>query len=123
MRPETAKRLHDAISACDHIADLTGNSSRDEFLRTRGHQLVVWKLLEIVGEALRQGAEADRSLRSAVPEMGTARLMDTRIFHYDTVDFGLLWDIAIDEIPPLRERLTHLLDWEPQPAAPETSDQ
>lgn len=120
MRTETAKRVHDAVSACDEITQFTAHWSRYEFLRTRGPQLIVWKLVELAGEALRQGADADPPLRTAVPEMEGARLMDSRIFHYDTVDFGVLWDIAIDEVPPLRERLTQLLASAPPPVAPET---
>lgn len=122
MTPETAKRLLGEISACDEIADFTANWSRDEFLRTRGHQLVVWKLVEIVGEALRQGEETDPSLRSAIPEPRDVVNTRNRIVHgYDSVDFGLLWDIASDEIPPLRECLSMLLEADPSSTPPEAS--
>jgi uncharacterized protein with HEPN domain len=69
MELETAKRLHDAISACDEIQAFAEGSSRSQFLEDRGLQLVVWKLIEIVGEALRQAEIAEPSLSVRIPEL------------------------------------------------------
>jgi uncharacterized protein with HEPN domain len=110
MKPETAKRLHDAASACDELKAFTADWNREEFLVNRGQQLIVWKLVEIVGEALRQGEAKDASLRDYLPELRDVVDTRNRITHgYDSVDFGLLWDIVIDEMPLLRQRLGYLL--------------
>lgn len=50
MRSETAKRLLDAQHFCDEIQHFTSNWTRDEFLDDRGSQLIIWKLVEIVGK-------------------------------------------------------------------------
>ncbi len=52
MNEATAKRLHNAVGTCDEISGFVTGWTRDEFLTTRGHQLIIWKLIEIVGEAL-----------------------------------------------------------------------
>jgi uncharacterized protein with HEPN domain len=110
MKPETAKRLHDAASACDELKSFTADWSREGFLVNRGQQLIVWKLVEIVGEALHQGEARDPSLREHLPELRDVVDTRNRITHgYDSVDFGLLWDIVVDEMPELRQRLGNLL--------------
>ena len=110
MKAETAKRLHDAVGACDEISGFVSGWSRDEFLRNRGYQLIVWKLVEIVGEALRQGEEHESTLRTRIPELRDVINTRNRIVHgYDSVDFELLWDIATNQVPPLRARIAGLL--------------
>jgi uncharacterized protein with HEPN domain len=110
MKAGTAKRLHDAIGACDEISGFVSEWSREEFLSTRGYQLIVWKLTEIVGEALRQGEEQEPMLRTLIPELREVINTRNRIVHgYDSVDFELLWDIATNEVPPLRNRMATLL--------------
>lgn len=116
MKAETAKRLHEAAGACDEIRGFVSEWSRDDFLRTRSSQLIVWKLIEIVGEALRQGEEQDPSLRALIPELREVINTRNRIVHgYDSVDFELLGDIATVEVPPLRQRISALLENAPSP--------
>lgn len=116
MKVETAKRLHDAVGACDEISGFVSEWSRDDFLRTRGYQLIIWKLIEIVGEALRQGEETDPTLRTLIPELRAVINTRNRIVHgYDSVDFKLLWDIAVNEVPPLKQRMVSLLKDAPSP--------
>lgn len=114
MNEATAKRLHDAMGACDEITQFVAGWSRDEFLTNRGYQLIIWKLIEIVGEALKQGEEQNPSLRTKIPELRDVINTRNRIVHgYDAVSFELLWDIATDEVPPLRARIAGLLEKAP----------
>lgn len=116
MSPETARRLLDAIRACDELAAFTQDWTRNEFLASRGLQLIVWKLVEIVGEALRHGERDDPSLRTLLPELRDVVNTRNRITHgYDPVDFGMLWDIAIGEMPSLRHRMSEILREAPPP--------
>ncbi len=110
MKLETAKRLHDASQACAELQEITANRTKEEFLSDRLRKLAVWKLMEIVGEALRQAALSDDTLGARLPDL--RQVVDTRnrISHgYDSVNFSLLWDIVLDEIPPLRMTLETLL--------------
>lgn len=110
MKVETAKRLHDAARAARELADFCSGRTRDDLQKDRTLQLVVQKLIEIVGEALRQAEILDRSLVREIPNL--REIVDTRnrIIHgYDSVDYSLLWDIVEDDIPPLREQLDQLL--------------
>jgi len=107
---ETAKRLHDAASACAELQEIMGDRTKETFLDDRLRKLAVWKLIEVVGEALRQADATEPAVTARIPDL--REIIDTRnrITHgYDSVDFGLLWDIVRDEIPSLHSVLTTLL--------------
>ena len=52
MNRETAKRLHDALSAGREIQQYVASNTRDQFLEDRSLELVFERLFEIVGEAI-----------------------------------------------------------------------
>ncbi len=110
MKRETAKRLHDAASACAEARQFCATSTKERFIEDRPLQLAVQKLIEIVGEALRQAKESDREAVQAIPELRF--VVDTRnrlVDGYDTVDYGVLWDIVERRVPELQDRLETLL--------------
>lgn len=115
MKLETATRLHDAATACQELREFSEGRTREQFLTDRGLQLVVWKLIEIVGEALKQAEPTDPTLEQKVPDFRDIVNTRNRITHgYDGVDFNLLWDIVQSEIPSLQTTLVALLGDAPQ---------
>jgi uncharacterized protein with HEPN domain len=103
MKRETAKLLHDAASASGEAIQLCADISRDELRQNRTLQLAVQKLIEIVGEALRQAEVIEPALVMDLPDLRDVVDTRNRLVHgYSTVDYGLLWDITNDELPGLR---------------------
>jgi len=108
MKPGTAKQLHDAIEACDELQTYTSDWTRDEFMFTRSLQLIVWKLVDIMGDAVQRAQEMQPSLRSQIPEVDD--VVERMRMATDTCGAGdptLLWDIAVAKTPELRDRLAH----------------
>jgi uncharacterized protein with HEPN domain len=68
MKLETAKRLCDAADACKELDFFSSPLTRERFLSDRGSQLILWKLVEIVGEALRQAELSEPELSLRLPE-------------------------------------------------------
>jgi uncharacterized protein with HEPN domain len=118
MKLETATRLHDAANACKEIQSLLAGFDEETFLRDRLRNLSVWKLLEIVGEALRRAEQSDSSLNQSIPNLRDIIDTRNRITHgYDSVSFTVMWRIATTAVPDLSLHLeTLLLD------APDISD-
>lgn len=118
MKLETATRLHDAANACKEIQSLVTGLDEEAFLRDRLRNLSVWKLLEIVGEAVRRAEQSDSSLNQSIPNLRDIIDTRNRITHgYDSVSFAVMWRIATTAVPDLRLHLeTLLLD------APDISD-
>ena len=116
-----AKWLHDALPACDEIQAFAAGRSRSQFLDDRGLQLVIWKLTEIVGEALRQAEIAELLLSVQIPELRDIVNTRNRITHgYNAVNFNLLWDIVSNDSEPLQDRLAAMLQGASPHQNPET---
>lgn len=110
MQHQTAKRLHDALRACEELEHFTTGVSEETFLEDRGLQLIVHKLLEIVGEALRQASRSDDTVVTQIPDLELIVGTRNRITHgYHSVDYQVLWSISQMQVPALRERLASLL--------------
>lgn len=54
MKLETATRLHDAARACDDLKMITRGLTEASVLDDQVRRLAVWKLIGIVGEAMRR---------------------------------------------------------------------
>lgn len=114
MKRETAKLLRDALDAGTEAIDFCSTVSRDEFRNDRQLQLAVQKLVEIVGEALRQ---AERTEPDAVQRLSALRrAVSTRnrsVHGYASVDFGVVWDVSMKRMPELRAQLEQMLEEAP----------
>lgn len=110
MRMTTAKRLRDALDAIDELDQFTAGHTRESFLEDRGLQLIVHKLLEIVGEALNAAGRTDATIPARNPDYRRIVAMRHRIVHgYDSVDYDVLWSTVQLRIPHLRTVLFDLL--------------
>lgn len=110
MKRETAKRLLDARNACVEIEAFTEGKDVNAMWRDRGLQLILHKLLEIIGEALNQAHKSDQTLASSIPHLRRIVNMRNQITHgYDSVDYAIVWQVATQQVPPLRRALDELL--------------
>lgn len=91
MKPKTAKRLLDAERACQELQTFTVNTEKSAYLADRGLMLIVQKLIEIVGEALRQAEITDPKLSDSIPDLRQVIGTRNRTIHlYAEVDYALL---------------------------------
>lgn len=111
MNPETAKRLHDALSAGREIQHYAASTTREQFLEERSFQLIFERLFEIVGEAISKAEDEDPTLSTRLPDIRDITGMRNRIAHgYDEVDNELIWSTATDKVPGMCANLEKLLD-------------
>jgi uncharacterized protein with HEPN domain len=87
MKPETAKRLLDAHMTATELQEFISGHSESTFDRDRGLQLIVHKLLEIIGEALNGARRSEAVIAGQIPNLQQFVSLRNRITHgYDTVD-------------------------------------
>lgn len=116
MKNETAKRLHDALGACREVEVFTRGKTEADFLADRGLQLIVHKLLEIVGEALSKAVQEERDIAASVPNLRRYISLRNQITHgYESVDYGILWNVSQRYIPERQSNLGVLLRNAPPP--------
>lgn len=115
MTPEIAKLLLDVLNACREIQRFSVDRTREDLASDRTLQLVMERLVEIVGEALRQAEHSDPSIINRVPDLRDIVGSRNRIVHeYDNVNYGLLWDIVEFYIPSLQSDIEVLLEDAPE---------
>ena len=79
-------------------------------LTDRTFQLVVERLLNIAGEALRQTERSDPTHADRIPYIRDIVGMRNRLIHgYENISYGLLWDIVEGFVPSLEANMNDLL--------------
>lgn len=65
--------------------------------------------LEIIGEASKKVSEEFKSKHSDIDWKAMAGMRDKLIHDYFGVDYEIVWDVIINELPKLKEQLQKLL--------------
>lgn len=114
MKPQTAKRLRDARQYALELQGFIEGETDEDFLQDRGLQLIVHKLLEIVGESLNAARKSEPEIAARVEDMQRYISLRNQITHgYDTVDYNILWNVSQREIPKLLAALDEILTKSP----------
>lgn len=110
MNRETAKRLEDARLACKELLAFAHDRSERDLSEDRTFQLVVERLLTIIGEAINLALrDADGDL--TIPEARNIVGLRNRLVHdYGAIRADIVWIVIQDDIPALLTYLNHRLD-------------
>jgi uncharacterized protein with HEPN domain len=83
---------------------------RERFFAESVVQDAVIRNLEVIGEAVKGLSDDLRSSNSDVPWKQIAGMRDVLIHHYFGVKLETVWQVVVDHVPPLRERVSKLLN-------------
>jgi uncharacterized protein with HEPN domain len=104
--------LKDIFAACGKIEAIVSATSEDSFLRNDVLPPAVLHHLTVIGEA---ASRLSDELRARYPDVPWRQIMAVRhrIVHaYFDLDWQILWDAAIDDIPVLRRQVLNILTTE-----------
>jgi len=88
--------------------------SEAEFLANADLQRAFVRSLEIIGEAAKKVPLDFRNKYAQVDWKGMAGMRDRLIHEYDTVNFGLVWQVLTREIPRDKQSITQIIAEESQ---------
>lgn len=111
MRHE-ASFLRDIIATCGKISAITSTASEDQFLADEVRPAAVLHHLTVIGEAINR---LSPELRSRYPEVPWSQIVAVRhrIVHaYFDLDWQILWNSAVGDIPHLRDQVSRILEIE-----------
>ena len=111
MRHE-ASFLRDILSASRKIEAITAATSEESFLSDEVLPAAVLHHLTVMGEAI---SRLSRELRERLPEVPWHQIVAVRhrIVHaYFDLDWQILWNAAMDDIPQLRKQISGILESE-----------
>lgn len=101
--------------ALDEIAFLTrdvASHGENRFMHDEVLQRASSRSLEIIGEAVKQVPEVIRAKYPQIDWKTFAGLRDKLIHHYFGVDYAIVWDIIIHELPQLAKELSEVIQKE-----------
>jgi uncharacterized protein with HEPN domain len=97
--------VRDAIERIDVFT----SGGREQFFTDLMVQDAVIRNLEVIGEAVKGLSDELRATNPDVPWKQIAGMRDVLIHHYFGVKLETVWQVVVDHLPPLRQRIGQLL--------------
>ncbi len=107
--------LRDILNAAQAIRRFVADVSKQEFLANEEKYEAVNRKFEIIGEATKRLSPEMRALFPGIPWQLAAAMRDVLIHDYDEVNLNVVWDAAMDDLPPLIAQLEAYLTVHPPP--------
>jgi uncharacterized protein with HEPN domain len=82
---------------------------RGKFLINPMIQDAVIRNLEVIGEAVKSLSDGLRLANPDVPRRQIAGMRDVLIHHYFGIKLDTVWEVVVQHLPPLKERVAMLL--------------
>lgn len=101
--------LKHILLEADFLLGKSTNLTLAEFLKDEVKTRAFSRSLEIIGEATKKISEEFRKAHSGVDWKAMAGMRDRLIHDYFGVDYEIVWDVVINEIPKLRLQIENLL--------------
>lgn len=102
--------LKHIIDETSFIISSTQDISEAEFQENPILKRAVVRSLEIIGEASKKLPGNFKQETSYIEWKNIARLRDKLIHHYFGVDYSIVWDIVINEIPNLHKIICDIVN-------------
>lgn len=86
--------------------------SEEAFQKDEKSKRAFVRSLEIIGEASKKFPAKYKESHPEIPWRAMARMRDKLIHHYFGVDYPVVWDTVVSDIPELKVKINRLLDTE-----------
>ena len=108
-RRETTVSLRHMPDHAREAVSLAHDKARADLDKDRMLNLALVRLLEIIGEAASRIPKQKRDLYADIPWTEIVGLRNRLIHGYDEVDFDILWEIVVSDLPTLIAKLEAIL--------------
>lgn len=112
MSPSLLDFLQHILYECDYIIRVKEGKSCSEFLDDETLSKAVVRSLEIIGEATKK---IPTELKTAYPQViwaEMAGMRDVLIHDYFGIDYDVVWNTIVHDIPELHDELLRIIETE-----------
>ena len=104
--PEYIRHMLDEI---DYILNRISNMDYESFVRDETLKRAFVRSVEVIGEASKKLPENIKAMQPEIEWRKVSGMRDRLIHDYFGVDYTIVWDVASNKLPDLREKLHDLL--------------
>ena len=104
-----ALTLGQIVEFADEIAALLATRTRKDLDSNREFRRALERCVELIGEAASRLPENWRASHAEIPWRQIIAMRNIMIHGYDVVVSDVLWDVATNDVPKLREEIERLL--------------
>lgn len=105
---DLSERLQDILDAISDIETFTADVDFEGFRANREKVYAIVKLLEILGEAVKQIPPEIRDRYPEIPWQSIAGMRDILVHEYWGIDVNVVWATVQQGLPPLKLVITEL---------------
>ena len=104
-RHDEGARLRHMLDASREAVGFAKGRSRADLHADRGLQLILTRLLEIVGEAANKVPQTTRDFYPQIPWSAAIAIRNRLIHGYEDVDLDIVWQTVNEDLPRLIREL------------------
>lgn len=109
MLPEDRIRITHMRDACESVCRFIAGKNSADLTNDQLLQFALVRAIEIIGEAAGRVSEDVQKAAPEIPWREAVGIRNRLVHAYFDVDLGILWQTAVDSMPPLQEHLEKLL--------------
>jgi len=112
MSPSQLDFLRHILNECDYLLRLKQGKDREQLLDDETNSRAIVRSLEVIGEATKKVPDEIRSENPKVSWNEMAGMRDVLIHNYFGIDYDIVWNVMLNNIPELHGELIAIIERE-----------
>ena len=103
--------INDILSECKYLIERSSKITFEEFEKNEDLRRAFIRSLEVIGEATKKIPTEIKHKNPRIPWKEMAGMRDKLIHDYFGVDYDIIWQTVIEDIPLLKVEIENLLEY------------
>jgi len=112
MSRSTLEYLRHILDEANYLIEQTKQTSKEKFLKDETLKRAFVRSIEIIGEAAKQIPDNLKQKYSRVEWRSVMAMRDRLIHHYFGIDYDIVWDVAVNKTPKLKDEIEKIVEEE-----------